>query len=96
MQILGTLLVAFLATSIALPEEGPASPSGTESRELVVSHTDEKGILQLYRMKEDGSDRQQLSRSKRGCRMPACSPDGTKLIYVQQVGDSLVALDFRS
>ena len=89
MQILETLLIGFLASSIALPEEGSASPSGTELRELVVSHTDEKGILQLYRMKEDGSDRRQLSRSKRGCRMPACSPDGTKLIYVQQVDDSL-------
>ncbi|HBE98242.1 MAG TPA: hypothetical protein DDW68_13830, partial [Verrucomicrobiales bacterium] len=87
--ILETLLIGFLATSIALSEEGRASPSGTESHELVVSHTDEKGILQLYRMKEDGSDRRQLSRSKRGCRMPACSPDGKKLIYVQQVDNSL-------
>ena len=25
-------------------------------REVVVSHTDEKGVLQLFRMKEDGSD----------------------------------------
>ena len=34
MQILQTLLIGFLATSIALPEEGPSSPSGTELREL--------------------------------------------------------------
>ena len=58
-------------------------------REVVVSHTDEKGILQLYRMKEDGSDRRQLTHSERGCRMPACSPDGQKLVYVQQVGHGL-------
>jgi hypothetical protein len=27
-----------------------------ELREVVVSHADEKGVLQLYRMKEDGSE----------------------------------------
>ena len=89
MQILQTLLIGFLATAIVLPEltfaeEPPAASTGAELCEIVVSHTDEMGILQLYRMKEDGSGRRQLTHSKRGCRMPACSPDGRKLVYLQQ------------
>jgi TolB protein len=40
-------------------------------------------------MKENGSDSRQLTHSKRGCRMPACSFDGKKLVYVQQVGNGL-------
>lgn len=60
-----------------------------EVREVVVSHTDEKGILQLYRMNEDGSDSVQLTFSKHGCRMPSVSPNGKKLAYVEQVDHSL-------
>ncbi len=94
MQILRTLVIGFIATAITLPEltvaeESPVAATGAELREVVVSHTDEKGILQLYRMKEDGSDRRQLTNSGRGCRMPACSPDGKKLTYVQQVDHGL-------
>ena len=33
-------------------------------REVIVSHTDEEGILQLYRMKEDGTGSRQLTFSK--------------------------------
>ena len=58
-------------------------------REVIVSHTDEKGVLQLYRMKEDGTDSRQLTFSKHGCRMPSISPDGKKLAYVEQVDHSL-------
>ena len=68
-----------------------ALPTGVEAalREVIVSHTDEKGILQLYRMKEDGSDSRQLTFSKHGCRMPSISPNGKKLAYVEQVDHSL-------
>lgn len=59
----------------------PAQPA---LRELIVSHFDENGVLQLFHMLEDGSARRQLTQSKRGCRMPACSPDGQKLVYVEQ------------
>ena len=54
-----------------------------ELREVVVSHADEKGVLQLYRMKEDGSESIQLTFSQHGCRMPSVSPDGKKLAYVE-------------
>ena len=94
MWIFQALVVNFLATTIAFPclafaEEVSAGTTKAELREVVVSHTDEQGILQLYRMKEDGSGRRQLTRSGRGCRMPACSPDGKKLVYVQEVDHSL-------
>ena len=88
------LMIGLLAGVVALPEltvaqEGQGGSTGSELREVIVSHTDENGILQLYRMKEDGSDRLQLTHSERGCRMPACSPNGEKLVYVQQVGHGL-------
>jgi len=54
--------------------------SGEELREVIVSHTDDNGILQLYRMKEDGSDSKQLTHSRKGCRMPSVSPDAKKLL----------------
>ena len=89
MQARQSLLIGILAAAIALPEltvaeESPADSVGAELREVVVSHADEKGVLQLYRVKEDGSGRRQLTHSERGCLMPACSPDGRKLVYVQQ------------
>ena len=66
------------------------SPSAEAAlREVIVSHTDEKGVLQLYRMKEDGTDSTQLTFSKHGCRMPNISPDGKKLAYVEQVDHAL-------
>ena len=66
------------------------SPNGHAAlREVIVSHTDGKGVLQLYRMKEDGADSHQLTFSKHGCRMPSCSPDGKKLAYVEQIDHGL-------
>lgn len=53
-------------------------------REVVVSHEDDNGVLQLYRMKEDGSDRRQLTQGNHFCVMPACSADGKKIVYVQR------------
>ncbi len=53
-------------------------------REVIVSHSDDNGVLQLFEVREDGSARRQLTDSARGCLMPACSPDGTKLVYVEQ------------
>jgi Tol biopolymer transport system component len=53
-------------------------------RELVVSHTDENNRLQLYHIKEDGSWRRQITNSHHGSMMPAVSPDGSKIVYVQQ------------
>jgi len=74
------LLVGLLSLS-------PSAEAGL--REVIVSHTDEKGVLQLYRMKEDGSDSRQLTQSKHGCQQPSCSPNGKKLSYVEQVEHSL-------
>jgi len=53
-------------------------------REIIVSHTDENNILQLYHIKEDGSSRRKITDSEHGCMQPAVSPDGNKIVYVQQ------------
>jgi TolB protein len=58
-------------------------------RDVIVSHIDENDVLQLYRMKEDGTDSVQLTHSEHGCRMPAVSPDGKKLVYTEVVNHSL-------
>ena len=79
--------ISFTAPTLA--EKIPTTRTVTKLRELIVSHTDDKGILQLYRMKEDGSGSQQITNSKRGCQMPSCSPDGKKLLYVERIGHAL-------
>jgi len=58
-------------------------------REIIVSHADENYILQLYHIKEDGSSRRKITNSNHGCRMPAVSPDGSKIVYVQQSGKGM-------
>jgi len=58
------------------------SCSTQDLRDVIVSHTDDQGILQLFRMKEDGSNSFQLTHSETGCRMPSVSPNGKHLIYV--------------
>ena len=80
-------LLTFVALSIQAVSK-PQRPT-PQLREVIVSHTDDNGILQLFRMKEDGADSVQLMHSDKGCRMPAVSPDGKKLIYVQQIDHSL-------
>ena len=93
--LLLTSFVFFTLTSNARTEEPQTTPNTIESileqplREVIVSHTDSTGVLQLYCKKEDGSDSRQLTYSKHGCRMPACSSDGKKLVYVQHHGHSL-------
>lgn len=80
-------VISFLVLMMAKTSFGDASANAL--REVIVSHTDDNGILQLFRMKEDGSDSLQLTHSKHGCRMPSVSPDGKKLVYVKQIDHSL-------
>lgn len=93
--LLMSSLACLALTRNASTDDPQATPDSIESisdrplREVIVSHTDDNGILQLYRMNEDGSNSRQLTYSERGCRMPACSPDGERLVYVQQVGHGL-------
>lgn len=84
LQIL-TLVLALIA---------PLSSKGDSGtlREVIVSHADENGVLQLYRANEDGSGKRQLTSSSRGCRMPSVSPDGKKLLYVEQVDHQLAIM----
>ncbi len=89
-----TLTIGLLANAIALhgiavAQEGQGGSAGSDLREVIVSHTDENGLLQLYRMKEDGSASTQLTHSRRGCRMPACSPNGRKVVYIERTDRGL-------
>jgi hypothetical protein len=45
----------FALAGLTVAQGGEEGSTGDELREVIVSHTDENGILQLYRMKEDGS-----------------------------------------
>ena len=58
--------------------------SKPQLREVIVSHTDENGIFQLYRMKEDGTESRQLTKGDYHCVQPACSADGKKIIFVKR------------
>ena len=63
-----------LATTLLLVLSALTATGGGTLRELIVSHTDDQGVLQLYRMKENGSGSRQLTFSKSGCRMPRGRP----------------------
>ena len=58
--------------------------SKPDLHEIIVSHTDENNTLQLYFTKEDGSSKRQITDGKHNCIQPAWSPDGKKVVYVQQ------------
>ncbi|MDH3584135.1 MAG: LpqB family beta-propeller domain-containing protein [Phycisphaerae bacterium] len=88
------LTIGLLAGGIALPrltvaQENDEGSTRGKLRQVIVSHLDKNRVLQLYRVNEDGSDRTQLTHAKRGCRMPACSPDGKRLVYVQKTEGGL-------
>ena len=74
----GSLLTGWLFLS------GIACSAGPELREVIVSHSDESGTLQLYRMNEDGSESRQLTLGTLGCVQPACSPDGQNIVYLKR------------
>ena len=81
MRLHQILLLSSISLACASSFTFAAEP---QLREVIVSHTDENSILQLYRMKEDGSGRRQLTHGKRDCVQPACSADGEKIVYVQR------------
>ncbi|MFZ2957812.1 MAG: LpqB family beta-propeller domain-containing protein [Candidatus Ozemobacteraceae bacterium] len=69
------------------PIRGLMDPSETASpplREIIVSYADETNKLQLYRTNEDGSARRRITDGTHDCSMPAWSPDGRKIVYVQE------------
>ncbi|MCP4847636.1 MAG: hypothetical protein GY899_06795 [Verrucomicrobiaceae bacterium] len=89
MKIINAIFAVFTSTGVIVSGEGKTVSGNLKLREVIVSHADDNGILQLYRMKENGTDRRQLTYSKHGCRMPSCSPDRNKLAYIEQIDHSL-------
>lgn len=86
--IVGLLLCAVTTGSYAqAAPAATATPSTRPLREIIVSYSDESSKLQLYRLNEDGSARRRITDGTRDCSMPAWSPDGKKLVYVQEGGD---------
>ena len=88
--LLSVSLACFMFSDITHCEEPEGSlavseaPSKIPLYEVIVSHTDDNGVLQLYRMKENGADSRQLTKGSHHCVQPACSVDGEKLVYVQR------------
>ena len=80
-----SLLPIFLVSTDLLATE-------SQLREVIVSHTDENNILQLYYVKEDGSSKRQITNSTHGCLQPAVSPNGRKIVYLQMSGEGMSIL----
>ena len=81
MRLISIIILTILIVSCVSNDLFASKP---QLREIIVSHADENNRLQLYHIKEDGSSRRKITHSNHGCMMPAVSPDGIKIVYVQQ------------
>ncbi|MHC4742732.1 MAG: TolB family protein [Planctomycetota bacterium] len=81
MRLISIIILSILIVSCVSNDLFASKP---QLREIIVSHADENNRLQLYYIKEDGSSRRKITHSNHGCMMPAVSPDGKKIVYVQQ------------
>lgn len=81
MRSISIIILSILIVSCVSNDLFASKP---QLREIIVSHADENNRLQLYHIKEDGSSRRKITHSNHGCMMPAVSPDGSKIVYVQQ------------
>lgn len=71
-----------LCQSYCLASDCPAQEE--RLHEIIISYSDQNKRLQLYRVNEDGSSRRQITDGEANCVMPAWSPDGENIVYVQQ------------
>jgi Tol biopolymer transport system component len=72
------------AVSVGACAQSATNGSAPPSREIIVSYADGSNKMQLYRVNEDGSARRRITDCTQDCSMPAWSPDGKKIVYVQQ------------
>ena len=68
----------FLTVLFLLSEEISLQAQDESTSKPQLREVDESGILQLFHMQEDGSNKRQLTHSDQGCRMPAWSPNGSE------------------
>lgn len=81
MRLISIIILSILIVSCISNDLFASKP---QLLDIIVSHADENNRLQLYHIKEDGSSRRKITHSNHGCMMPAVSPDGSKIVYVQQ------------
>ena len=74
-------------TTAPVSAANSSEPASHPLREIIVSYADETGKLQLFRVNEDGSGRRRITDGTNDCAMPAWSPDGKKVVYVQGGGN---------
>ena len=84
----GTLLLLNQLLPFAAPldifsQAARANETAHPQNELVVSYAEGAKKMQLYRINEDGSSRRQITNSTEDCSMPSWSPDGKKIVYLQ-------------
>jgi Tol biopolymer transport system component len=88
-----TVLLLCAVSVDAFAQAATVKGSSRPLREVIVSYPDATNILQrlfatnkmqLYRVNEDGSARRRITDCSQDCSMPAWSPDGKKIVYVQQ------------
>jgi Tol biopolymer transport system component len=72
------------AVGVIACAQSATSGSAPASREIIVSYAGGSNKLQLYRVNEDGSGRRRITDCTQDCSMPAWSPDGKKIVYLQQ------------
>jgi Tol biopolymer transport system component len=75
---------AFAQAATVKGSTDPSEPASRPLREIIVSYADETNKLQLYRINENGSARRRITGGTHDCSMPAWSPDGKKMVYVQE------------
>ena len=78
-----------LAEAMEGASDSKTPATNSQLREIIVSYAHVNSKLQLYRLKDDGSSKLRITDGKNDCMMPAWSPDGKKVVYVQQSDEGL-------
>jgi len=87
-----TLTPAPIATTTSTSTPTPTAiptPNPKPAAQLIAFSSNEQGNWDLYRINLDGTGKTQITFDASDERLPAWSPDGSKLVYQTQEGDAL-------